>query len=138
MDYKNIISFKIRRLPVKDALKIVNLTPHALNILDKDKTIFEFPKSENPARVTQKDDIVGYVTHQPGHIFPIHHTEMIPEIENLPDYDPAKTVFYVVSRIVAETAKSIGRPTDDLFIPGPSIRDENGKHIGADGFSMLP
>ena len=138
MDYKNIISFKIRRLPVKDALKIVNLTPHPLNIQDMDKTICVFPKSEKPARVTQKDVITGYVAYKSGHVFPIHHTSMLPEIENLPDYDPDGTVLYVVSRIVAETAELIGRPTDDLLITGPSIRDENGKQMGADGFSMLP
>ena len=120
-----------------DVMRIVNLTPHPLNVLDTNKTIFEFPKSENPARVTQKDAIVGYVT-QPGHVFPIHRTAMIPEIENLPDYDPNSAVFYVVSRIVAETAELIGRPTDDLFIPGPSMRYENDNTIWANGFSILP
>jgi hypothetical protein len=63
---------------------------------------------------------------------------MVSEIENLPDYDPDRTVFYVVSRDVIEAAKCIGRPSDDLLFTGPSIYDENGKYIGADGFSILP
>ena len=122
-----------------DVMRIVNLTPHQLNILDTNKFIHEFPKSENPARVSQKDDIFNYVT-QPGSanpIFAVRCTVLGSEIDNLPDYDPDGTVLYVVSRSVAEAAKRIGRPTGDLLITGPSIRDENGKNIGADGFSVI-
>ena len=109
--------------------KIINLCPHALNILDQDGEIRDFPKCETPARVLQQERLEGYILGVPI------TKQVFGKVENLPDFELG--TFYVVSRIVAAAAAKEGRKTSDLLIPGPAVRDEEGRVIGAKGFSIL-
>ena len=114
---------------VKENRVIINLCPHALNILDAEGGIRDFPKCENPARVSQSEEVLG-------NILGVQITKQtFGKVENLPE--PQEGTFYVVSRIVAAAAKEEGRKTTDLLIPGPGVRDEEGRIIGAKGFSVL-
>jgi hypothetical protein len=52
------------------------------------------------------------------------------EVENLPPQN--KVDRFIVSRMVAEACH---RP--DLLVPGPAVRDENGKIVGCNGLSIV-
>ena len=114
---------------VNESRIIINLCPHALNILDAEGEVRDFPKCETPARVSQSEEVLG-------NILGVAITKQtFGKVENLPEYKQG--TFYVVSRMVAAAAKEEGRKTSDLLIPGPGVRDEQGKIIGARGFSVL-
>lgn len=114
---------------VKETRVVVNLCPHALNILDQDGKVRDFPKCETPARVSQSEELEGYILGVPV------TRQIFGKVENLPEYK--RGTFYVVSRLVAAAAKEEGRKTSDLLIPGPAVRDSEGRIIGAKGFSIL-
>jgi len=46
-------------------------------------------------------------------------------------------VYYVVSTIAAEAARSSGRTTEDLLVPGQQIRDEAGRIIGCQSLARV-
>jgi hypothetical protein len=114
---------------VNESRVVINLCPHVLNILDAEGKVRDFPKCETPARVSQSEELQGYILGVPV------TRQKFGNVENLPE--PKEGHFYVVSRIVAAAAKEEGRKTSDLLIPGPGVRDEEGKIIGAKGFSIL-
>ena len=114
---------------VKETRTIINLCPHALKILDQDGEVRDFPKCETPARVSQSEELEGYILGVPV------TRQIFGNVENLPEYKLG--TFYVVSRLVAAAAKEEGRKTSDLLIPGPAVRDKEGRIIGAKGFSIL-
>jgi hypothetical protein len=114
---------------VMETRVIINLCPHALNILDAEGKVRDFPKCENPARVSQSEEVLG-------NILGVQITrQKFGKVENLPEYKQG--TFYVVSRMVAAAAAAEGRKTSDLLIPGPGVRNEAGQIIGARGFSVL-
>lgn len=111
-------------------MKVFNLTPHIVNIVDeKGKFIDEFP-SGGIARVTCKTEQVGEVKGRFRPI-PLYRTEY-GDIEGLPPY--REGVCYIVSRLVATAAAQEGRSTSDLLIPANLVRDAQGRVIGAQGF----
>ena len=114
---------------VNETRVLINLCPHPLNILDAEGEVRDFPKCDNPARVSQSEEILG-------NILGVQITrQTFGKVENLPEYKQG--TFYVVSRLVAAAAKEEGRKTSDLLIPGPAVRDKEGRVIGAKGFSIL-
>ena len=114
---------------VMETRVVINLCPHPLNILDAEGKVRDFPKCENPARVSQSEEVLG-------NILGVAITKQtFGKVENLPE--PKEGHFYVVSRMVAAAAKEEGRKTSDLLIPGPGVRNEQGQIIGARGFSIL-
>ena len=114
---------------VNESRVVVNLCPHPLNIIDAEGKVRDFPKCENPARVSQSEEALG-------NILGVQITrQKFGKVENLPEYK--RGTFYVVSRMVAAAAAAEGRKTSDLLIPGPGVRNEQGQIIGAKGFSIL-
>lgn len=104
-------------------MKIVNCTPHKLNI-------------HTPA---------GVVTMEPSGIIPRVETveESLPPIEGIPLVtsaygqisglpDPEEGTFFVVSQLVAAAAKR-----EDLLFPGKLLRDEKGRPCGCEGLAKL-
>lgn len=99
--------------------KIINLTPHAVNIVDVDgKEIAKFAPIFPSARCTQTNTVVSML----GEI-PITETTF-GEIYDLPEEDGE--TMYIVSRIVLSAAK--GRK--DLLTPNQVVRDGDGNIVG--------
>ena len=108
---------------------IVNLCPHPINIIAEDGSIRDFPKCENPARVSQSEEVVGTI------LGVVVTKQKFGKVENLPE--PQEGTYLVVSRLVVAAAQAEGRDISDLLIPGPGVRNEQGQIIGAKGFSVL-
>lgn len=106
--------------------KIVNLTPHEINIYEDDRHIKDIPVSGLPVpRCHQSQALVGYVDD-------IEITrQSFGEVENLPA--PKVGTFFVVSRMVAEAVPERG----DLLVPGPLVRDHDGKPCGCRGLAII-
>lgn len=100
-------------------MNIVNLTPHAVNIVDKHNNIIKtIEPSKKVARLKTSTIVIDYIDD-----IPITQT-FFGEIENLPY--PKKDTVYIVSTLIAQAAT--GR--NDIFIPNESVRDDKGRIIG--------
>lgn len=113
---------------MSDAPNIVNLTPHAINIVDeKTKAVIRtFPPGGPPARCQElrspAEDLDGvpFTVVSYGEVF------------DLPPQD-LKTR-YIVSMLVAQT---LGELREDLCFVGPLVRDDAGVIIGATGLARF-
>lgn len=108
-------------------MNIVNLTPHALNLVTDSGTV-NIPPSGTVARVSVTRDSAGTVTID-GVTVPLSRTTY-DVVTDLPD--PAPDTLYVVSSLVATAAR--GR--NDLVVPDDLIRDDQGRIIGARGLAF--
>ena len=104
--------------------QLINLTPHDITILFEDGTILKVPASGTVARVASTNDTVGGVMTEGGTI-PIKAVSY-GEVTGLPEYDPDKSVFYLVSSLVAARVPD----RRDVLVPGDFVRDEKGNIIG--------
>lgn len=103
----------------------VNLTPHALNIRNANGDIVDFPVTGTIARVAQTATVVNVING-------INITKQVfGNVVDLPD--PQPDTIFIVARLVAAAAPD----RKDLMIPGPMIRDDQGRVIGADGLAVL-
>lgn len=103
-------------------MKVVNLTPHAVNVLAADgETMLEYPPSGVVARVTELegDGISGLPF---AARFPSNYGALV----NLPEFTADHEAVYIVSGLVAAAVSN--RP--DVFCPGDAIRDSNGRITG--------
>lgn len=109
-------------------VKVVNLTPHTLNLFTEDGEQIVVPTSGTVARVSVKQVIADRINGLPV------YEEKIGEVENLPD--PEEGTIYVVSRVVAAALNGV-RP--DVFVPGALRRDPTnpGTIIGATGLAFV-
>ena len=99
-------------------MKIINLTPHAINFYTPNGI-----NTINPSGVIAR---AGTISTPNGVINDIPVVSIAyGNIEGLPAPEP--DTIYVVSSIVASAVK--GR--DDVFVPNDFIRDDNGNIIGA-------
>ncbi len=101
--------------------RIVNLTPHDVNIYNaKLRHIKTFP-SEGVARAGQVTDIIKI----------IDGVEIVQKrsiyLVDLPD--PVPDTAYIVSSITAIAARYLGRRTDDLLITAGLVRDRGNKKV---------
>lgn len=108
-------------------MKLVNLTPHTVNIVASDGTpILAIEPSGDVARVSSHVDTVGFVTVLDGDgavIIPVTATSF-GDVQGLPD--PQDDVAFVVSSLVAQRVPD----RTDVFIPSDSVRDSSGRIIG--------
>lgn len=102
---------------------IINLTPHAVNIVNDDNSIATtIPASGNVARCSQTIDIVGALT-LGSVVIPISASSY-GEVVDLPD--PQDNTYYIVSRLVMSAC-----PTrQDLLVPNDLVRNDAGQVIG--------
>lgn len=108
-------------------MKLVNLTPHKINIYGEDKKLILSVGPENvSAQCSQKKEICGYV----GEI-PVYRMSFGP-VFDIPV--PKKDTVYIVSSSVA--AAAVERV--DVYCPGSAVRDEKGRVIGCIGLSRAP
>lgn len=102
--------------------KIINLTPHEINIMGE-KTM-NIPPSGQIARVAEKTEIMGDVNSIPI----IHKT--FGAIEGLPESQP--DTIYIVSLLVAQATNR----TDVLTI-GETVRNDKGQVVGAKSLAVV-
>nr|WP_278861503.1 hypothetical protein [Catenibacterium mitsuokai] len=110
---------------VDDGIVLVNMTPHNLDIIQTDGNTLTVAPSGIVPRCSSSEEIDGTI----GDLIQITR-QTLGEVEGLPD--PVPGAFYIVSRLVASAAN---RP--DLLVPGPLVRDDQGRVIGCNGLSRL-
>lgn len=98
--------------------KILNYTPHEINIVDDEGKIIIAIPSSGVARVSSNETIVS---EELG--FPETAT-FFGDVEGLPPYDEDTIV--IVSRLVMNLSPS----RDDLRVPGLQVRNDQGQVIG--------
>jgi hypothetical protein len=106
-------------------VKIVNCTPHTINIKREDDSFLKVPPSGTIARVSSKQSIAERLNG-----FVVYNTKF-GEVENLPD--PEEGTIYLVSRVLLT---SLNGSRSDCFSPGNLLRDEKGQPIGCQGLSQ--
>lgn len=100
-------------------MNIINLTPHAIHIMNGEKTILRtFEPSGVIARATTERKQIGEIDGIP--VF----TTTFGVLEGLPESGDGTV--YIVSALAAQAAKD----RNDIFIPDDAVRDENGRVIG--------
>ena len=118
--------------------KIVNLTPHHLNIFsDEGNLIASIPPSGTVARVDTIKRVKEYVDVE-GHKVPISYVTYT-QVQGLPPY-PSDDTLYVVSNIVYQCLK--GTKWEKYLIvpdtnPDSVVRDEAGRIKGVKGFLRI-
>ena len=112
---------KKNRVYLKEGIfmKIVNLTPHAINIVNNDGSVVKtIEPSGELARLSTSTKVTGNCDNIPL-------TETIyGEIRGLPD--PTPDTIFIVSSLIAQRVPE----RHDVFIPNESVRDEKGRIIG--------
>lgn len=105
-------------------MKIVNLTPHALNLMSAgpDGPVVTIPPSGQVARCAVTRVQVDTITVD-GVTVPINKTQF-GAVSDLPD--PQPNTVYVVSALVAQAVPE----RKDVFITDDAVRDEQGRIIG--------
>jgi len=108
-------------------MRIVNLTPHALNLVTDSGTV-TIPPSGTVARVSVTRESAGTVTID-GVTVPLSRTKY-GAVEGLPAPEP--NTLFVVSAVVAAAA----RDRTDLVVPDDLVRDDQGRVVGARGLAF--
>ena len=106
--------------------RIINLTPHDVNLYRADGTVVTFKKADMPI------PRVSATTVSDGDIDGIPLTKTVfGEVENLPE--AVEGTYFIVSALVA------GRCPDrkDLVIPNDAVRDDAGRIVGCRSFGRI-
>lgn len=103
--------------------KLINLTPHTLNIVRADSSVLTIEATGKIARVSSKTEVVEVI----DGIEVIEQT--FGNIVDLPE--PEEGTKYIVSRMV----KNLVPERKDVLVPGLPVRDDKGNIIGAKGLS---
>ena len=110
-------------------MKIVNLTPHALNFLDAENRVMLTVPSSGVARAAQRRENIGTIDAD-GVTLPVTRSAF-GAVDGLPT--PEAGTIYIVSAITAQAVPE----RDDVFIVDDSVRDENGRIIGVRGLAHV-
>ena len=110
-------------------MKIVNLTPHAMNFLDAENRVMLTVPSSGVARAAQRRENIGTVDVD-GVTLPVTRS-VFGAVDGLPA--PEAGTIYVVSAITAQAVPE----REDVFIVDDSARDENGRIIGVRGLAHV-
>ena len=104
-------------------MKIVNLTPHTLNIHNTSGDVKNIPPSGDVARV----DVTyrPYGRHGGVDLYRADYGAVV----GLPD--PKLDHIYVVSGMVAQVT-----PRPDVYSPGQLVRDGDGRPVGCQGLKV--
>ena len=107
--------------------KIINLTPHDVNIYEGNELLMTIQASGIVARV---DVTTNILAGKINNTIPVSKS-CFGEIKGLPNQE--EDTIYIVSRMIAERAKD----RDDLYITNGSVRDENGHIIGCTSLTQI-
>ena len=103
-------------------MNFVNLTPHALNIVQADGSVYTLPPSGQTARVGTTRTVINEIDG-----IEIYETQF-GEVEGLPERNGQD--LFIVSALVAQRANRA-----DVYSPGELVRDGDGKVIGCRGLT---
>jgi len=105
-------------------MRIMNLTPHPLNLMPAGPTgpVVTIPPSGQVARCATSRVQVDTITVD-GVTIPVNRTQF-GEVTGLPD--PQPDTIYIVSAVVAQAVPD----RTDVFIVDDAVRDEQGRIIG--------
>ena len=106
-------------------MQIINLTPHELKLMPDGPTgpVVTIPPSGQVARCTV-DRVQADTVTVDGISVPVNQTRF-GQVENLPE--PKPDTIYIVSAIVAQATPE----RSDVFVVDDTVRDEQGRIIGA-------
>lgn len=104
-------------------MELINLTPHTINIVGEGSR--DVQPSGVVARCSQTNTQVFVVDGIPV------RRQVFGQVVDLPE--PQSDTWFIVSRLVASACPQ----RHDLLIPGPLVRDSEGRPIGCDGLSVL-
>lgn len=104
-------------------MKVVNLTPHTLNVHNNVGDVSTFEPSGQVARVQVSYEPAGEVAGLPV------SKAVYGEVEGLPE--PQEGIIYIVSGMVQARV-----PRSDVFAPGDLVRDEEGRPVGCRGLKQ--
>ena len=110
-------------------MRVTNLTPHEVKVLDDDDNVIATFPSSGVARASQHNVLVGEIES-----IPVVKTEF-GEVLGLPE--PAEDTVFIVSRITVEVARARGLNTDDLLITSGAVRDDQGRIVGCRALARL-
>ena len=106
--------------------KLINCTPHAVNVILSDGKVISFPPSGIVPRCSQTNKSLGTISLN-GNEIPLTTTSF-GDLVDLPD--KVDGVFLIVSRLVANAANR-----DDLLVPNDLVRDDQNIIIGCKSLS---
>lgn len=108
-------------------IKLVNLTPHAVNVIGENgETIMTIQPSGMVVRCSVTRVQVGKING-----IPVNRTQF-GAVEGLPESQP--DTVYIVSALVAQ---AVAGARDDVVIPDDAVRDEQGRVIGCRAFARV-
>lgn len=107
-------------------IKLVNLTPHDVNIVLKDGSILTIERTGAVARLSEETITVGSVNG-----IPITMTKY-DLVEGLPDQETG--TMYIVSAMVAKEVKGT---RNDVLVPSETVRDDKGVIIGCKSLGIV-
>jgi len=112
-------------------MKIVNLTPHPLNLMPEgpEGPVVTIPPSGQVARCTVDRVQVDTVTVD-GISIPVNQTRF-GKVENLPE--PQEGTIFIVSALTAQAVPE----REDVFITDDAVRDEQGRIIGCRALARI-
>lgn len=110
--------------------KVINLTPHAINVIKGEEKII-FPPSGTIARVRTENLEAGVINDIPVVKTSYGDTDFGVELE--------EDTIYIVSAMVLSALKAINHPNLNQFVApntGAAIRNTEGQIIGVPGFTI--
>lgn len=117
-------------------MKLINLTPHALNFYNAAKELcYTLPKCEDlpTPRVQKQNHPIGELLVE-GITLPLAETAF-GEIEHLPA--PQPDVLYIVSTLVLQAIKARYPERQDFLAPDDFVRDPGGNILGCRTLTRL-
>ena len=113
---------------MKNNIKVVNCTPHDVNLITGNGNI-TFPRSGIIPRLTEQQNKINSVIVNGIKIDIMKKSFLEPE--GLPE--PQEGTIFIVSALVAGAVKH----RDDLVIPNDTIRDDQGRIIGCKNLARI-
>lgn len=107
-------------------MQLVNLTPHAINLITDGGTI-TIPPSGQVLRAEETSVIQFHLTLQEGEV-PVKRMEY-----GVPNFVPEQKpdTFYIVSALAAQALRRHQPDRNDFLVVADAVRDDQGKIIGA-------
>lgn len=107
-------------------MKLVNLTPHTINLVTDGGTI-TIPPSGQVLRAEEMSTIQFHLTLQEGDV-PVKRMEY-----GVPNFVPerAPDTYYIVSALAAQALRRHQPERNDFLVVADAVRDDQGRIIGA-------
>lgn len=109
---------------VPEDVKVINLTPHTVDIFVGDTKVKSFPPESDPVRIETEDTYAGHVNDVPV---------VVQEVGDISIPPPVEGALYLVSSFVLEKSERLDLISPDTR-PGSVVRNEEGRIEGVRRF----